>query len=71
MTSARPACRHRGRWRPLLVSRGGHGTHARDPVERLLTLNKLLQDLSATRYQPIDPGTPLKGPATQLVIQPP
>ena len=24
-----------------------------------------------TRYQPIDPGTPLKGPVTQLVIQPP
>ena len=26
-----------------------------------------LQDSSGSRYQPIDPGTPLKGPTTQLV----
>jgi hypothetical protein len=30
-----------------------------------------LQDLSGSRYQPIEPGSPLKGPTTQLVIQPP
>jgi hypothetical protein len=30
-----------------------------------------LQDLSGCRYHPIDPGTPLKGPTIQLVIQPP
>ena len=50
-------------------SGASRGTTAHAPVS--VPALDVPQGLSGTRYQPIDPGTPLNGPTTQLVIQPP
>src|SRR5271166_697298 len=43
----------------------------RVPQQRSLLCGRQLHGCIQPRYHPMDPGTPLTGPATQLVTQPP